>query len=289
MRILKIVILSLLLFCAFNSISYAQDKDKELSFICVKGVVFDVQAPLAMINDKVLEQGETILGAKVIEITGSSVKFEYEGATIIKEVGDGCLKIVGPSENVIYLGQRKESLKEIVEKIMKLSSATDPKSKVELEKLQKRLSILFQENITLVIAIVLLIAILPYIYYAVTLQMIASKTGTENAWLAWIPIAQVYLECKIAGKPGWWLLLRLLPVLIPFAGLIITSIVTIIVWMGISEARRKSTWLGILSIVPLLNLFLFGYLAFSKDEGPIKKEEKKADDIDLGSATNYRG
>jgi hypothetical protein len=33
----------------------------------------------------------------------------------------------------------------------------------------------------------------------------AKKTNTQNPWLTWIPIANIYLMCIIAGKPGWWL------------------------------------------------------------------------------------
>jgi len=95
-----------------------------------------------------------------------------------------------------------------------------------------------------------------YAYIAFSLQTIATKTNTENGWLAWIPIANVYLMCKIAGKPGWWLLLFLIP--------LVSIVVMIIVWMGIAEARNKASWLGILMIVPIANLILPGYLAFSE-------------------------
>jgi len=53
----------------------------------------------------------------------------------------------------------------------------------------------------------LLIAFWIYTYLDSCLQIIAGKTNTENGWLAWIPIANIYLSCKIARKPGWWLLL----------------------------------------------------------------------------------
>ena len=100
-----------------------------------------------------------------------------------------------------------------------------------------------------------IISIAIYVYLAVCLQTIARKTGTEHGWLAWIPIANAYLMCKVAGKPGWWLLLFLIP--------IVNIIFMVIVWMGIAEARDKKGWLGILMIVPIANLIVPGYLAFS--------------------------
>jgi hypothetical protein len=106
-----------------------------------------------------------------------------------------------------------------------------------------------------IIAPLIVLGIL-YAYIAFSLQTIATKTNTENGWLAWIPIANVYLMCKIAGKPGWWLLLFLIP--------LVNIVIPIIIWMGIAEARNKASWLGILVIVPIANLILPGYLAFSE-------------------------
>jgi hypothetical protein len=94
-----------------------------------------------------------------------------------------------------------------------------------------------------------------YIYIAYSVMVIANKTDTPNGWLAWIPIVNLYLMCKIGGKPGWWLILFLVP--------LVNIIFLILVWMAISEARGKAGWLGILMIIPFLNLILPGYLAFS--------------------------
>jgi hypothetical protein len=94
-----------------------------------------------------------------------------------------------------------------------------------------------------------------YIYYAICLMVIANKTGTPNSWLAWIPIANIYLMCKVAGKPGWWVILFFIP--------FVNIVIAIIVWMKIAEARKKPSWVGILMIIPFVNLIIPGYLAFS--------------------------
>ncbi|MEQ9620116.1 MAG: DUF5684 domain-containing protein [Deltaproteobacteria bacterium] len=94
-----------------------------------------------------------------------------------------------------------------------------------------------------------------YAYLAYSLQVIADKTNTENSWLAWIPIANIYLMCKIAGKPGWWLILFLIP--------IVNIVIGIIVLMKIAELRGKPGWVGILWILPVVGLIIPGYLAFS--------------------------
>lgn len=101
-----------------------------------------------------------------------------------------------------------------------------------------------------------LIWVLTYVYMALTLQFIATKTGTPDAWMAWVPILNVFLMCKIAGKPGWWVVLFF----IPFVNLVMT----VLVWMGIAEARHKPAWLGVLMLVPIANIVIPAHLAFSE-------------------------
>jgi hypothetical protein len=85
-----------------------------------------------------------------------------------------------------------------------------------------------------------------YVYFALALQTIAKKTNTENAWLAWIPIANVILMLNVA---------KLIP--------IVSIVIFIIVWMAIAEARGKPGWWGILLIVPVVGIIVPGYLAWS--------------------------
>jgi hypothetical protein len=94
-----------------------------------------------------------------------------------------------------------------------------------------------------------------YIYMALALQTIATKTGTPNAWLAWIPIANLILMLTVAKKPLWWIVLFLIP--------IANIVIVILVWMAVAQARGKPDWWGILMIVPLVNLAVPGYLAWS--------------------------
>lgn len=94
-----------------------------------------------------------------------------------------------------------------------------------------------------------------YVFMALAVQTIANKTHTENAWLAWIPIANIFLLLNVAKKPLWWFLLFLIP--------IANIVVAILVWMAVAEARNKPNWWGILMILPLVNLVALGYLAWS--------------------------
>lgn len=106
-----------------------------------------------------------------------------------------------------------------------------------------------------ILLFVLGIALIGYLYIALALQTIANKTATPNAWLAWIPIANIFLMLSVAKKPLWWFVLFLIP--------LANIVVAILVWMGIAEARRKPSWWGILTIVPFANLVVPGYLAWA--------------------------
>lgn len=105
------------------------------------------------------------------------------------------------------------------------------------------------------LVIFLICIVVFYVFMALAVQTIANKTHTENAWLAWIPIANIFLLLNIAKKPLWWFLL----ILIPIANIV----VAILVWMAVAEARNKPNWWGILMILPLVNLVALGYLAWS--------------------------
>lgn len=103
--------------------------------------------------------------------------------------------------------------------------------------------------------VLLFICLAAYIYMSLALQTIANKTSTPNAWLAWIPIANIFLMLQIAKKPLWWFILCLIP--------LVNIIIIIMIWMGIAEARGKPNWWGILMIVPIANLIVPGYLAWA--------------------------
>lgn len=99
-----------------------------------------------------------------------------------------------------------------------------------------------------------------FIYMAICLQKIAKKLGEENAWWAWIPVLNVLLIIKLAGKPLWWLLLLFVP--------LVNIIIAVLVWIAIAERLGKSAIWGILVFLPVLNLIAFGVMAFGKTDVP---------------------
>lgn len=97
-----------------------------------------------------------------------------------------------------------------------------------------------------------------YAYFAMAIQTMAKKTNTPNGWMAWIPLLNVYLLLKVGGKPGWWLILFLVP--------LVNIVLMVMTWMSIAERLKKPNWLGILMLVPFVNMVIPGYLAFSSDK-----------------------
>lgn len=103
-------------------------------------------------------------------------------------------------------------------------------------------------------ALLILLAI--YAFTSLCLQKIAQKTNTESAWVAWIPVVNLFLMLKVADKPLWWFILLVIPV--------VNLIVFIVVFVGICRARDKSPAWVISQFLPVLNFVGLGYLAFSE-------------------------
>ncbi len=114
------------------------------------------------------------------------------------------------------------------------------------------------------IVLVLLVGLAFYIYGALALMSIAKRTRTKNAWLAWIPIVNIYLMMRIGRLPAWTLALWLL-VFVPVVSGLASVGMSIWYWWAIAEQRKRPGWWGILMIVPILNLVLMGIMAWGKD------------------------
>lgn len=115
---------------------------------------------------------------------------------------------------------------------------------------------LFLEN-QIIIGLILLLIIFFYIYSSLCLQLISKKLNIVDSWMAWIPIANIYLMVQCANKPVFWFwIIMFVP--------IINSILLIVVWVEICRRLGLSSWWIVLSFVPVINFIILGYLAFSK-------------------------
>jgi hypothetical protein len=103
-----------------------------------------------------------------------------------------------------------------------------------------------------------IIVIAFYVFVSLCLFLIAKKLNVPAPWTAWIPIVNIWTLVACAGQPAWWLIFCFIP--------IVNFFVFIYLYMCITENLGNNKWLGLLMLVPLVNLGFLGWLAFSKSE-----------------------
>jgi cytoskeletal protein RodZ len=112
----------------------------------------------------------------------------------------------------------------------------------------------FQSSFIVWLVFLFFFGVLLYVYFAAALMIIARKTKTQGAGLAWIPILNLYLMCQIGRRPAWWMFLFFVPLVNLFA--------LAMIWMSIAETCGKPAWTGALAIIPFVGLAIPAYLAF---------------------------
>lgn len=111
-----------------------------------------------------------------------------------------------------------------------------------------------------IVFVVIMVAL--YVYVCLCLFLIAKKLNVPSPFYAWIPLLQAWtfvVAAKGSDKhPCLWILAMVVPIIGPFIG--------VYLWICITENLGKNKWLGLLSLLPIVNLGLMGWLAFSKEE-----------------------
>jgi hypothetical protein len=83
-----------------------------------------------------------------------------------------------------------------------------------------------------------------------------TKAG-QPGWAIFIPIYNIYVMCKIAGRPGWWVLI--VPLVIP----------AIIVCIDIAKNFGKSVGFGLgLAFLSLIFFPILGFGSAQYQDGP---------------------
>jgi hypothetical protein len=70
----------------------------------------------------------------------------------------------------------------------------------------------------------------------------------RHGWAAIIPFYNIYTLLKVAGRPGWWLILYIIP--------IVNIVIHILVSLDVAKRFGKSAAFGI------VGLWLFGFIGF---------------------------
>ena len=119
-----------------------------------------------------------------------------------------------------------------------------------------------------------------YLYFSFAQFKIAQKLGIANAFFAFIPILQTWQLVEIAGKSALWFV----GCLVPFVNLVVFAIL----WMEAAKRVDKSPALGLLTLLPFVNLFTISLLAFGgaspqKDSPfPPHRQEQPREPMNVG-------
>jgi hypothetical protein len=74
------------------------------------------------------------------------------------------------------------------------------------------------------------------VFLVAAMWKVFTKAG-KAGWMVLIPIVNVYQLLKIAGRPGWWLILFLIP--------LVNLIISILVSMDIAKSFGKGAGFGL--------------------------------------------
>ncbi len=196
---------------------------------------------------------------------GLTAQINYGGATYFVQEGDNLkeYKVVSvDKQRVILDGNSGRVVMEFKKPVRKERSAPAQKEekRVAIEEtivtapgVDEPAQIL---SLLIALGVNLIFIVLAYVYFSLCLYFIAKKTQTRHAWLAWVPLVNIFLMCSIGKIRFWWLLLLLVP--------LVNIVIMFFMWYKIIKARGKPGWLVLLLVVPLVNYIVMGYLAFSK-------------------------
>jgi hypothetical protein len=99
--------------------------------------------------------------------------------------------------------------------------------------------------------LVSVIWLLVVIFLLAALWKLFTKAG-QPGWGCLIPIYNTYLMLKIAGKPGWWLLLFFIPV--------VNLVIAILTLVGIATAFGKGGGFAVgLLLLPIIFFPILGF------------------------------
>jgi len=100
-----------------------------------------------------------------------------------------------------------------------------------------------------------LVSVVVTVFYIVALWRVFTKAG-EKGWKSLIPIWNLIVILRIAGRPWWWLFLFIIP--------LVNIVVAVIVYIDVAKAFGKSTAFGV--GLALLGFIFLPILAFGSAE-----------------------
>ncbi|MFQ5453716.1 MAG: DUF5684 domain-containing protein [Candidatus Zixiibacteriota bacterium] len=103
--------------------------------------------------------------------------------------------------------------------------------------------------------IVWLVMIAIYLYFAFMQYKIAQNCSCkDNAWWSFIPIMNTVLLVKMSGKPMWWFLMLLVPM--------VNIIAFFVLWVAVAKNCGQSAVWGVMTMIPPISFVAFYILAY---------------------------
>ena len=84
----------------FFSLSLRSDNDTKktvLPYICIEGIMFNEENPLAIVNENIVGEGDTVDDVEILKIAQDSVQLRYRGVIFLREVGQDCRPATQPA------------------------------------------------------------------------------------------------------------------------------------------------------------------------------------------------
>ncbi len=103
----------------------------------------------------------------------------------------------------------------------------------------------------------LVVGLAYYVVTAISVQKLAARTGTPHGWWAWVPILNLFLLVRVAGRSTWEGILLIIP--------LVNIIYSIAVFIWIPQRIGRSGWWAVPLLIPIVSLAALPALAFSAE------------------------
>jgi hypothetical protein len=100
-------------------------------------------------------------------------------------------------------------------------------------------------------AVIIIVYLAIVVFEIAALWKVFTKAG-QPGWGAIIPIYNTYLQCKIGGKPGWWVILFFIPV--------VNIVLYIILYIAVARNFGRSGGFAVgLILLPFIFVPILGF------------------------------
>lgn len=112
------------------------------------------------------------------------------------------------------------------------------------------------------------IGLVGYVLNGLALQAVFKKAGRQDAWAAWVPLYNWWVMMEVAGRPGWWMLLMMLP--------FVNAVILILALIDLAKSFNQGGGMTVLLILfPVIGFFVLGY-GSAQYVGPAGPEGQRA-------------